>query len=122
MLKSTVLLAMLVSACAQGPSTSSNASPTTVCDQDAGCECDASAPPPPTAPCTVNGEVVDLDTLPANLDHGDGKVTFCHATSSATNPFVLITTSVNACFAHTTHEHLEKGGHLDIFPTSGCAD
>lgn len=122
MLKSTVLFVSLVTACAQEPATGSRISAGTVCDQDAGCPCDASVPPPPTAPCTVDGRVVDLDTLPANLDHSDGKVSFCHATSSATNPFVLITTSVNACDAHEMHEHLLKGGHLDIFPSLGCRD
>jgi hypothetical protein len=31
------------------------------------------------------------------MDHNDGKVTFCHATGSETNPFILITTSVEGC-------------------------
>jgi hypothetical protein len=32
-----------------------------------------------------------------------GKETFCHSTRSATNPFVTITTSVNALLAHDRH-------------------
>jgi len=42
------------------------------------------------------------------------KITFCHATHSETNPFVKITTSVNAFFrsGHDKHQDLE-----DIYPT-----
>jgi len=42
------------------------------------------------------------------------KITFCHATHSETNPFVKITTSVNAFFrsGHDKHQDLE-----DVYPT-----
>lgn len=33
----------------------------------------------------------------------DGKATYCHSTRSETNPFVVITTSVNALAAHIRH-------------------
>jgi hypothetical protein len=117
MLKTTILLAFLVSACASDLDSSSTTSLSTESDCD-----DGGVKPPPSPTCTVNGETVVLDLEPANVDNDDGKVTFCHATSSPTNPFVIITTSVNACFAHEMHEHQEQGGHLDVFPTGGCAD
>jgi len=119
MLKSTVLLLTLVAACAEDPSqgTASSLS-TTTCEQDAGCQCDGGTPPPHVL-CTTKEGTVDLTAL--NFANDD-RVTFCHATSSPTNPFVVITTSVNACFAHETHEHLEQGGHLDIFAGGVCED
>lgn len=43
--------------------------------------------------------------------NGDGKTTICHATGSATNPFVLITVSNNALAAHRRHQNGE-----DIIP------
>ena len=79
-------------------------------------------PPPPGPKCVTKGGTVLLDQQPANLNHNDGKVTFCHATSSATNPFVVITTSINACKAHEEHTKLPKGGERDVFPTGGCRD
>lgn len=72
--------------------------------------------------CETKDGLVYLDQDPANLDDADGKVTFCHATSSATNKFVVLTTSVNACKAHEAHTKLPKGGVRDVFPTGGCAD
>jgi hypothetical protein len=42
------------------------------------------------------------------------------ATGSETNPFILITTSVEGCV--NGHEGHEPGGNDDIFPTQGCAD
>jgi len=47
----------------------------------------------------------------------DGKVTICHATGSATNPYVEITISVNAVAAHERHQ-----GGRDIIPApeEGC--
>lgn len=84
---------------------------------------DGCPPPPPIGPtCLSNGILVALDIQPANVDNNDGKVTFCHATSSARNPFVIITTSTSACTAHENHEHLPKGGELDVFGTDGCED
>jgi hypothetical protein len=46
-----------------------------------------------------------------------GKTTICHATGSATNPFVLITISNNALAAHQAHQ-----GGRDIIPApaGGC--
>ncbi|MBA3542719.1 MAG: hypothetical protein H0T79_24090 [Deltaproteobacteria bacterium] len=70
----------------------------------------------------MKGETIFLDEQPANVNDSDRKVTYCHATSSPTNPYVLLTTDVHACFAHEQHEHLEQGGHLDVFPTGGCDD
>ena len=72
--------------------------------------------------CETKKGTVFLDQAPANVDNSDRKVTFCHATSSAKNPFVVITTSVNACRAHETHTKQPKGGSRDIFPTGGCQD
>jgi RTX calcium-binding nonapeptide repeat (4 copies) len=44
------------------------------------------------------------------------KVTICHATGSQTNPYVVITISVNAVKAHRAHQ-----GRQDIIPaTVGC--
>jgi hypothetical protein len=79
-------------------------------------------PPPPGPKCVTKGGTVLLDQAPANVNNSDRKVTFCHATSSATNPFVVITTSINACRAHEEHTKLPKGGSRDVFPTGGCQD
>jgi len=80
-------------------------------------------PPPPSGPkCETKKGTVFLDQDPANVNNSDRKVTFCHATSSATNPFVVITTSINACRAHETHTKQPKGGERDVFPTGGCQD
>lgn len=78
---------------------------------------------PPKGPkCVTKSGTVFLDRAPANVNNRDRKVTFCHATSSASNPFVVITTSINACRAHETHTHQPKGGTRDVFPTGGCQD
>src|SRR3954447_18124051 len=79
-------------------------------------------PPPPGPSCQTKGGTVLLDQAPANVNNSDRKVTFCHATSSASNPFVVITTSINACRAHETHTKLPKGGSRDVSPTGGCQD
>ena len=83
---------------------------------------EAVCPEPEGPSCDTKDGVVDLDSAPANADDSDGKVTFCHATSSATNKFVVITTSIKACKAHEEHTKLPKGGMKDVFPTGGCAD
>ena len=79
--------------------------------------------PPPQGPkCETKKGPVFLDQDRANVNNNDGKVTFCHATSSAGNPFVVITTSISACRAHETHTKQPKGGAADVFPTGGCQD
>lgn len=40
------------------------------------------------------------------------KVTFCHATSSASNPYVLITTSASGA----VHGHVRHHNRTDVFP------
>ncbi len=107
--KVTLLLALLSGACALDSNTSSIESQST-------CEWDCPPPPPPGPTCTIKGEEVDLDSL--NFPE-DRKVTFCHATGSESNPYILITTDVNGCNGHADHD---PGGNLDIFPTGGCAD
>lgn len=112
-----ILLSALVSGgCALDPDTSSIESQST-------CEWDCEPPPPPPPPecptCTIRGEEVDLDSQPENVDNNDRKVTFCHATGSSSNPYILITTDVNGCNGHADHL---PGGNEDIFPTGGCAD
>ena len=106
MLKCTVLLALLTGACAMDPATSSIESQTGT-DGD---ECNEK--------CTIDGVEVDLEEL--NFP-GDREVTFCHATGSETNPYVLITTNVNGCNGHANENH-EPGGNVDIFPEAGCVD
>jgi hypothetical protein len=46
-----------------------------------------------------------------------GKTTFCHATGSATNPYVTITTSNNALPAHSRHQ---DGRDIIPAPAGGC--
>lgn len=130
MMKTSLLMTFLVAACAvdTDPETSESLGASEVCSCDCPENCETEPecppdPPPPSGPtCTDKGVVVNLDQAPANVDNTDGKVTYCHATSSAKNPYVVITTSVNACFAHVSHVHQIKGGHRDVFPTGGCAD
>jgi hypothetical protein len=47
----------------------------------------------------------------------EGKVTICHATGSATNPFVVITISENAVDAHRRHQ---DGRDIVPAPANGC--
>jgi hypothetical protein len=68
-----------------------------------------------TAPVALAGGPTD-----ENNDHGNtdnGKTTICHATGSATNPYVQITVSNNALAAHSRHQ-----GGRDIIPApeAGC--
>jgi hypothetical protein len=51
--------------------------------------------------------------------NNDGKVTICHATGSATNPYVEITISVNAVAAHERHQ---DGRDIIPAPAGGCPD
>jgi hypothetical protein len=119
MMKTSILFAMLMTACGLSEATYSGAS---TCEhEDKDCEPKPDAKPMgPT--CIDDGVVIDLDAQPANVDNNDRKVTFCHATSSATNPFVIITTDIHGCEGHEDHTKLQKGGFRDVFPTGGCAD
>lgn len=122
-----MLLSFALAACTPADSSIQSASGGWCGSNDQICP-DAGAPgpdagEPPVGPtCLIDGSAVALDTQPANVDDSDGKVTFCHATSSATNPFVIITTSIAACTAHENHDKLPQGGEEDVFPTSGCED
>ncbi len=123
MLKLTILLVAVTSACVLDPSTSSVESLSDGCKTD--CECDGydcPPPPPPEGPtCTVRGVEIDLDAVAANQDHDDSKVAICHATGSARNPYVIIRIDVEGCNGHANENH-EPGGNTDIFPSQGCAD
>jgi hypothetical protein len=52
-----------------------------------------------------------------NGDGGHGKVTICHATGSATNPYVEITIAEAAVQAHREHQN---GEDIIPAPTGGC--
>jgi hypothetical protein len=52
-----------------------------------------------------------------NGGNNDGKITICHATGSATNPFVEITISENAVEAHRNHQN---GEDIIPAPANGC--
>jgi hypothetical protein len=120
MLKLTMLFALVTAACAVEPNASSIESLSETCEQDCDCDCDCPPPPPPPGPtCTVRGREVSLDDLAANVDSNDDKVSFCHATGSASNPYILLTTNVEGCNGHADHT---PGGNDDIFPSQGCAD
>lgn len=55
---------------------------------------------------------------PAAKSHGPaGKTTLCHATGSATNPYVTITVSNNALPAHMRHQ---DGRDIAPAPAGGC--
>jgi hypothetical protein len=49
--------------------------------------------------------------------HGKGKITICHATGSATNPYVEITISVNGLNGHAHHQ---DGRDIIPAPVGGC--
>lgn len=55
--------------------------------------------------------------VPANPHAKAGKTTICHATGSATNPYVAITISDNALPAHARHQ---DGRDLIPAPAGGC--
>ncbi|RJP51040.1 MAG: hypothetical protein C4583_09610 [Anaerolineaceae bacterium] len=63
------------------------------------------------------GHPNDINPVPANgcptsaADIVNGRITFCHATSSETNPYNEIEISVNGLNGHGTHEG-------DVFPNS----
>jgi hypothetical protein len=115
MLKLTMILGLLAGACALDTDTSTVSSLSE-------CHYDCEPPEPPQGPtCTIRGRVVELDELPANVDDDDDRVSFCHATGSETNPYILLTTNVDGCNGHANENH-EPGGNEDVFPTGGCAD
>jgi hypothetical protein len=66
---------------------------------------------------TVNGS---SDIIPASTlnvpENQNGKITLCHATGSATNPYVEITVSV----AGATHGHAKHPGDIIPAPADGC--
>jgi hypothetical protein len=60
-----------------------------------------------------SGAALMVTATPANAKAGPApKVTFCHATSSETNPYVLITTSANAFY----QGHVVKNHEDDVYP------
>ena len=60
--------------------------------------------PPETGDCAgAGGQSVGGQQQQSNGGGPDGKETYCHSTRSETNPFVVITTSVNALAAHVRH-------------------
>jgi hypothetical protein len=67
--------------------------------------CDADVTMPGDQPC--ENDVNDVT---------DGKITICHATGSMTNPFVVITISVNGLNGHGKHE-----GDIIPAPAGGCS-
>jgi hypothetical protein len=115
MLKLTMLFALVTTACAVDPDVSSVESLGSTCHYD----CEPPPPPPEGPTCTIRGQTVELDELEANVDSNDSRVSFCHATGSSSNPYILLTTDVEGCNGHADHL---PGGNEDIFPSQGCAD
>ena len=68
-----------------------------------------------------NGHPNDIIPIPAGgcpanpVVVTDGKITICHATNSATNPYNEITVSVNGLNGHGNHE-----GDIIPVPEGGC--
>lgn len=67
----------------------------------AGCPSGTTPPPGPETPPPTDGK----------------KLTICHATGSATNPFVVITIDENALPAHRNHQ---EGEDIIPAPAAGC--
>ena len=66
---------------------------------------------------TVDGEGVILPaSAPSAQTNQNGKITLCHATGSATNPYVEITVSVEGA----THGHAKHPGDIIPPPADGC--
>ena len=66
---------------------------------------------------TVGGESVILPaSAPGAQTNQNGKITLCHATGSATNPYVEITVSVEGA----THGHAKHPGDIIPAPADGC--
>lgn len=121
MMKSILLAASVLTACAADPEDTSQVESLTCGTDHDTCPCgDTCVPdvePPDRGPfCITRRGIVFLDEQPKNIDNNDGHVTLCHATGSVTNPYVVISPSVNSCkVGHGAHER-------DIYPTDGCAD
>jgi LysM repeat protein len=86
---------------------------------------------PPIEPeyrVTGEGQVMQISTIdgsssailptsaPNAQENQNGKITLCHATGSATNPYVEITVSV----AGATHGHAKHPGDIIPAPADGC--
>jgi hypothetical protein len=73
--------------------------------------------PAPESGCLSISETPTVTTTPeaTTSESGDQKVTICHATGSAKNPYVMITISVNGLSGHGKHAR-------DIIPApaGGC--
>ena len=68
--------------------------------------------PAPAEGCpTTSGPVAEGTSAP---NSGNKKITICHATGSTTNPYELITISINGLNGHEGH------GDLIPAPASGC--
>jgi hypothetical protein len=79
--------------------------------------CDADPNMPGTQPC-VGGEPpcdADPNMLGTQPCEDDKKITICHATGSMTNPYVIITISINGLNGHGGHE-----GDIIPAPAGGC--
>lgn len=66
---------------------------------------------------TVGGEAaIFLASAPASPTNQNDKITLCHATGSATNPYVEITVAA----AGATHGHAKHSGDIIPAPAGGC--
>ena len=122
--KFTALIALLIGACAVDLDTTTSSSDLlgTVCESN-GWGCPKPPPKPPGPVCTTKQDgAVYLDAQPANVDHEDGQVTYCHATGAQKNPYILLTTSTDGCSDGHANVNHHPGGNDDIFPTQGCDD
>jgi hypothetical protein len=67
----------------------------------------------------VSGCGGGVSDLGSNASALSGKETICHATGSATNPYVEITISVDAIPAHENHQY---GNDIIPAPPGGCSN
>jgi hypothetical protein len=75
--------------------------------------CDKDATMPGTQPCDKDDDDDEVEGDDSGKDKG--KITICHATGSMTNPYVVITISVNGLSGHGDHE-----GDIIPAPAAGC--
>lgn len=71
----------------------------------------------PAAPGDTGGDPARTGRLSVTSQQSAGKIAICHATGSATNPYVLITVSVSGLAGHSGHP-----GDLIPVPSDGCPD